>query len=78
MQGDPEAPVTGEVARLRQIIIDLFAPDQHYDGCMFKENPRLPCQCGFNRRRSRYRRAVEAAREIAAQHDYRNGRDADV
>lgn len=74
----PEAPAVGEAERLRQIIVDLFAPDQHYDGCMFKENPRLPCQCGFNRRMNRYRRAVEVAREIAAKHDYRSGRNVDV
>lgn len=55
---------------LHTIIVDLFAPDQHFEGCLFKSNPRLPCQCGHNERMLRYRRAVERAKEIASKHDY--------
>lgn len=53
----------------REIILALFHPQTgHLDGCLFKGNPNLPCQCGFSRVVGHYRWALRRAKEIAAEH----------
>lgn len=60
----------GEAVNYFRLIIDLFPPDHHFDGCLFKENRRLPCQCGYNERMRRFHAAKEKAEEIGRQWDY--------
>lgn len=53
----------------REIILALFNPETgHKDGCLFKGNPNLPCQCGFSEVVGRYRAALRQAKEIATTH----------
>lgn len=54
---------------LRQIVMDLFAPNKgHKDGCLTKSGG--PCQCGWTETQVRYNAALSAAHRIATGHDY--------
>lgn len=53
----------------RQIILALFNPEtDHKDGCLFKNDSRMPCQCGFAMVVGHYRWALRRAKEIATAH----------
>jgi hypothetical protein len=68
------------VRELELIIIDLFAPDKHFDGCLSRERgmaTRLPCQCGYSGRMNRYQDALAAAKALAKNHDYIKWSDTD-
>src|SRR5262249_53133281 len=53
----------------RQILLDLFHPnDGHKDGCLFKADSRMPCQCGWSTAAIRYNSALRHARDLAAKH----------
>jgi len=53
----------------REIILALFHPQtDHKDGCLFKGNRNLPCQCGFMMVASDYRIALSEAKAIATKH----------
>lgn len=53
----------------RKIILALFNPQtDHKDGCLFKGDRRMPCQCGYNEAVGHYRWAVRRGKEIAAGH----------
>jgi hypothetical protein len=52
---------------LRGIVLDLFAPE-HFQGCLWRDDKRMPCQCGYYERRKRFDAARDKARAIAAVH----------
>jgi len=58
-----------EVPDYKKIILDLFHPmTGHADGCLFKNDNRMPCQCGWSQIAGAYNSALRQAREIAAEH----------
>lgn len=60
---------SGAVANYRQILLDLFHPQtEHADGCLFKSDRRMPCQCGWSNIAIRYNAALRQARALAAAH----------
>jgi hypothetical protein len=69
--GEDIARLQKERAEFHQIIVDLFAPE-HFDGCLFKNDSRMPCQCGNAGRIRRYFAAVERAKAVVVGHDYLN------
>lgn len=53
----------------REIILALFHPmPDHLDGCLFKGDKRLPCQCGHSIVVGNYRAALREAKAIASAH----------
>jgi hypothetical protein len=53
----------------RDIILALFHPQtEHAEGCLFRNDPRMPCQCGFVGVVRRYHWALRRAKEIATEH----------
>lgn len=53
----------------KQIILDLFHPmTGHASGCLFKNDSRMPCQCGWSLVANKYNSALREARQIASDH----------
>jgi hypothetical protein len=44
----------------------MFAPADHLKGCLFANDTRMPCQCGWHERHRKYHDAVNAARTLSA------------
>jgi hypothetical protein len=50
----------------REILLALFHPaTDHKDGCLFKANHNMPCQCGFALVQGRYNWALQRVKAIA-------------